>query len=53
MAVRNASFKLDGTLTPRRSYVLRIAFSGQKVPLDVPILVSPSNTANLLILRLD
>jgi hypothetical protein len=53
VAVRDASFKLDGTLAPRRSYVLRIAFSGRKEPLDVPVLVSPSNAANLLIIRLE
>jgi hypothetical protein len=53
VAVRDASFKLDGTLTPRRSYVLQISFGGKKEPLDVPVLVSPSNTANLLIIRLE
>ncbi len=53
LAVRDASFKLDGTLAPRHSYVLRISFSGQKEPLDVPVLVSPSNSANLLIIRLE
>jgi hypothetical protein len=53
VAVRNVSFKLDGTLAPRRSYVLRISFSGQKEAIDVPVMVAPSNTANLLIIRLD
>ena len=53
VAVRDASFKLDGTLAPRHSYVLRISFSGQKEPLDVPVLVAPSNSVNLLIIRLE
>ena len=52
-AIHDASFQMDGTLAPRRSYVLRISFGGKREPLDVPVLVSPSNTANLLIIRLD
>lgn len=53
LAVRDASFKLDGTLTAKRAYVLRVAFDDGGEPVDVQILVAPSNTANLLIVRLE
>jgi hypothetical protein len=53
IAVRDASFKLDGTLAPKRSYVLRLSFSGQREPLDVPVLIGPSSTAGMLIIRLE
>jgi hypothetical protein len=52
-SVRNAAFTLDGTLEPGRSYLFRISFSGQHEPLNVPVLISPSSTANLLVIRLD
>jgi hypothetical protein len=51
--VRDASFKLDGSLVPRRSYVLRIAFSGQREPLDVPVMISPADPTKLLIIRFE
>jgi hypothetical protein len=52
-AVRDGSFRLDGSLVSKRSYVLRIAFSGQKEPLDVPVMIAPGDPTKLLIIRFE
>jgi hypothetical protein len=51
--VRDGSFSLNGSLLRGRSYVFRIAFSGQREPLDVPVMISPGDPTKLLIIRFE
>jgi hypothetical protein len=53
VAVQNRSFKLDGSFQPKRSYLLKISFSGGSEPIEVPIAISPSPSGALLIFELD
>ena len=51
--IRHESFRLNGALAPRRTYLISIHFSGRSEPVEVPISISASNEKGLLILRLE
>ena len=51
--IRYESFRLNGALAPRRSYLINIHFSGRTEPVEVPVSISGSSTKGLLILRLE
>jgi hypothetical protein len=51
--IRNDSFRLDGSLPPKRPYFVQIHFRGRQEPVEVPISISASNTRALLILKLE
>jgi hypothetical protein len=51
--IRDGSFRLNGTLPPKRPYFVNIQFRGGGEPVEVPISISASATKGLLILRLE
>jgi hypothetical protein len=51
--IRHESFRLDGSLPPKRPYFVIIHFRGRAEPVEVPLAISASNTKALLILRLE
>jgi hypothetical protein len=51
--IRDESFRLSGTLPPKRPYFINIHFRGRSEPLEVPIAISASNAKGLLILQLE
>jgi hypothetical protein len=51
--IREESFRLDGSLPPKRPYFVHIHFRGRQEPVEVPISISASNTRALLILKLE
>jgi len=51
--IRQESFRLNGTLPPKRPYFINIHFRGRRDPVEVPVSISASNAKGLLILRLE